>query len=42
MGVLVGKKAPKFTSEAVINGNQIVDDFSLEQYQGNKYVVFSL
>ena len=38
MAVLVGKKAPQFTTKAVVNGGQIVDDFSLEQYAG-KYVV---
>ena len=26
---LTGKKAPDFTASAVINGNQIVDDFKL-------------
>tara|TARA_R110001592_G_scaffold363155_1_gene680751 strand:- start:25948 stop:26580 length:633 start_codon:yes stop_codon:yes gene_type:complete len=39
MSVLVGKKAPSFTAPAVINGEEIVDDFSLEQYLGKKYVV---
>ncbi|TAH27721.1 MAG: peroxiredoxin [Cytophagales bacterium] len=37
---LVGKKAPLFTAPAVINGEEIVDKFSLEQYIGKKYVVF--
>lgn len=40
MSVLVGKKAPVFRAKAVINGNDIVEDFSLDQYLGNKYVVF--
>jgi len=40
MSVLVGKKAPGFKTDAVINGNQIVQDFSLEQYLGKKYVLF--
>ena len=40
MSVLVGKKAPAFSTEAVINGNQIVENFSLEQYLGKKYVLF--
>lgn len=40
MAVLTGKKAPAFKASAVINGNEIVDDFSLEQYIGKKYVVF--
>jgi len=40
MSILVGKKAPKFRSKAVINGSQIVEDFSLEQYLDKKYVVF--
>ena len=40
MAVLVGKKAPAFTAPAVINGGEIVEGFSLEQYLGKKYVVF--
>ncbi|MBW3468966.1 peroxiredoxin [Arthrospiribacter ruber] len=37
---LVGKKAPLFSAPAVINGEEIVEGFSLEQYIGNKEVVF--
>lgn len=37
---LVGKKAPSFKAQAVINGGEIVTDFSLDQYVGKKYVVF--
>lgn len=37
---LVGKKAPHFSAPAVINGNQIVEDFSLEQFVGQKEVIF--
>lgn len=40
MSVLVGKKAPAFRAQAVINGNEIVDNFSLEDYIKHKYVVF--
>jgi peroxiredoxin (alkyl hydroperoxide reductase subunit C) len=40
MAVLVGKKAPSFSAPAVINGSEIVENFSLEQYVGKKYVVF--
>ncbi|MDR0812153.1 MAG: peroxiredoxin [Paludibacter sp.] len=40
MSVLVGKQAPAFSATAVINGNAIIDNFSLEQFQGEKYVVF--
>ena len=40
MAVLVGKKAPHFSASAVINGGEIVEGFSLEQYLGKKYVVF--
>lgn len=36
---LVGKKAPNFTAAAVINGEEIVDNFSLDQFIGKKYVV---
>ncbi|MBC7411996.1 MAG: peroxiredoxin [Bacteroidia bacterium] len=39
MGVLVGKKAPKTSAAAVINGCEIVENFSLDQYLGNKYVL---
>jgi len=39
MGVLVGKKAPQFTASAVINGEEIIEDFTLEQFKGNKYVI---
>jgi len=39
MSVLVGKKAPKFKASAVINGEEIVEDFSLDQYIGNKHVI---
>jgi peroxiredoxin (alkyl hydroperoxide reductase subunit C) len=37
---LVGKKAPKFDAPAVINGNQVVESFSLSQYIGKKDVIF--
>ncbi|MFO0322636.1 MAG: peroxiredoxin [Bacteroidota bacterium] len=37
---LVGKKAPSFTAAAVINGGEIVENFSLDQYIGKKHVVF--
>lgn len=39
MRSLIGKKAPVFTASAVVDGNKIVNDFSLAQYEGNKYVV---
>lgn len=37
---LVGKKAPLINAPAVINGEEIVDNFSLDQYIGNKEVIF--
>jgi peroxiredoxin (alkyl hydroperoxide reductase subunit C) len=40
MSVLVGKQAPQFKSAAVINGNEIVKDFSLDQFIGKKHVIF--
>jgi peroxiredoxin (alkyl hydroperoxide reductase subunit C) len=40
MAVLVGKKAPRFSAPAVIKGGEIVENFSLDQYVGKKYVVF--
>lgn len=38
MAVLVGKPAPKFAAQATVNG-EIVENFSLDQYLGNKYVI---
>ncbi len=40
MSVLVGRKAPNFNAGAVVNGNEIIENFSLEQYEGNNYVMF--
>lgn len=37
---LVGKKAPLFTANAVVNGNEIVEGFSLDQFIGKKEVIF--
>jgi len=39
MSVLVGKKAPSFKAAAVINGGEVVNEFSLTQYLGKKYVI---
>ncbi len=39
MSVLVGKKAPAFKTEAVVNGGEIVADYSLDQFIGKKNVV---
>lgn len=39
MSVLVGRPAPSFNAKAVINGNQIVDNFSFSQFLGEKYIV---
>ncbi len=40
MSVLVGKKAPVFKANAVVNGGEFVENFSLDQYLGQKHVVF--
>lgn len=40
MSVLVGKKAPLFEADAVVNGGDLVEKFSLDQYIGKKYVIF--
>jgi peroxiredoxin (alkyl hydroperoxide reductase subunit C) len=39
MSVLVGKKAPSFKAKAVVGGGEFVDNFSLDQYLGKKYVL---
>jgi len=40
MSVLVGKKAPKFNAVAVVNGGEMDENFSLEQFIGKKEVIF--
>ena len=40
MSILVGKKAPSFTAQAVINGNEFVKQYSLDQFVGEKPVIF--
>ena len=40
MQVLVGKKAPHFEADAVVDGGDFVEKFSLSQYLGKKHVVF--
>ncbi|MDQ1770467.1 redoxin domain-containing protein [Labilibaculum sp. A4] len=40
MQTLIGKKAPSFSAGAVVNGNQIVENFSLDQFVGKQEVVF--
>jgi peroxiredoxin (alkyl hydroperoxide reductase subunit C) len=37
---LIGKQAPVFKADAVVNGGEFIKNFSLEQYIGKKYVVF--
>lgn len=39
MSLLIGKKAPEFKAKAVLNGNEVVDDFSLADFIGEKYVL---
>ena len=40
MESLIGKKAPAFSADAVVNGGEFVENFSLEQYVGKKEVIF--
>ena len=40
MAVLVGKKAPHFRAPAVVNGGEVIENFSLDQFIGKKYVIF--
>lgn len=40
MSVLIGKKAPHFEADAVVNGGEFVENFSLKQYIGKKEVIF--
>ena len=36
---LVNKPAPRFSASAVIEGEEIINDFSLDQYIGKKNVI---
>lgn len=38
--MLVGKKAPVFHADAVVNGGDFEENFSLEQYIGKQHVLF--
>jgi len=40
MSVLVGKTAPDFTANAVVDGNKIVEGFKLSDYKGKHIVLF--
>ena len=40
MSSLVSKKAPSFKAVAIVNGGEMVENFSLDQYIDKKYVVF--
>ena len=39
MAVLVGRKAPSFKAAAVVNGGEVVSNFSLDQFVGKNPVV---
>ena len=39
MRSLIGQPAPAFKAAAVVNGNQIVEDFSLDTFLDQKYVI---
>ena len=40
MSSIVGKKAPEFVANAIINGNELINNFSLKQYLEKKYVKY--
>jgi len=40
METLIGKKAPVFKATAVVNGGEIAENFSLDQFVGKKDVIF--
>lgn len=40
METLIGKMAPVFSTDAVVNGGEFTENFSLEQYIGKKDVIF--
>ena len=36
MSILVGKKAPKFSATAVVNGKSVERNYNIEQFIGKK------
>ncbi|MGB0404388.1 MAG: peroxiredoxin [Salibacteraceae bacterium] len=40
MSVLVGKKAPSFSESAIVNGGEVADNYSLDQFVGKSHVLF--
>ncbi len=38
--MLVGKKAPVFSADAVVNGGEFEENFSLSNFEGKKFVLF--
>jgi len=38
--MLVGKPAPHFSADAVVNGGEFEENFSLSQFEGKKHVLF--
>jgi peroxiredoxin (alkyl hydroperoxide reductase subunit C) len=40
MAVLVGRKAPDFSNDAVINGDEFAENFTLSQFAGKEVVLF--
>jgi peroxiredoxin (alkyl hydroperoxide reductase subunit C) len=37
--IMVGKKAPNFTTSAVINGKEIINNFTLNEFLGKNYIL---
>ena len=40
MAVLVGRKAPDFSADAVINGGEFAENFTLSQFEGKEVILF--
>ena len=40
MSILIGKKAPSFSAQAIINGSDFVQNYSLDQFIGKQPVLF--
>lgn len=40
MAVLVGRKAPDFSTDAVVNGSEFAENFTLSQFAGKEVVLF--
>lgn len=40
MSILIGKRAPAFSTAAIVNGGELIENYSLDQFIGKSHVLF--